>query len=232
MPEAGLMRRGEKRTRVCADRPSYLPSDSRSQGPAPADARREAPHARPAMSQQEPATDDTLMARVRDGDLPALGPLFDRHHAALLNFYLRTLGNRAASEDLMQEVFFRILKYRRTYRPGSRFVTWMYQIARHTRVDYFRKRHEEIEWDDTFAAPVEEGDPAERAQCRHRLALAMRQLPEEKREILVLSRFQGLRYEAIAQLLKCEVGAVKVRVHRAVRELRERYHQIAQKEKA
>jgi RNA polymerase sigma factor (sigma-70 family) len=191
----------------------------------------EATRVRLGMRQQETATDELLMSRVYDGDLLALGPLFDRHHAALLNFYLRTLGNRAVSEDLVQEVFFRILKYRRTYRPGSRFVTWMYQIARHARVDYFRKRHGEVEWDDTFAAPVEAGDPAERAQCRQRLALALRQMPQEKREILVLSRFQGLRYQAIAQLLKCEVGAVKVRVHRAVRELRERYHQIAQKEK-
>src|SRR6202035_1183847 len=104
--------------------------------------------------EQESDTDDALMCRVRDGDVQALAPLFDRHHAALLNFYLRTTGNRASSEDLVQDVFVRILKYRRTYRPGSRFLTWMYHIARHARVDYLRKRHGEIEWDDTYAAPV------------------------------------------------------------------------------
>jgi RNA polymerase sigma factor (sigma-70 family) len=180
-----------------------------------------------AIIQPESITDDALMSRVRDGDVQALAPLFDRHHAALLNFYLRTTGNRASSEDLVQDVFVRILKYRRTYRPGSRFLTWMYHIARHARVDYLRKRHGEIEWDDAYAAPVLPGDPAESAQHRLWLALALRRLPDDKREVLVLSRFQGLRYEAIGQLLSCEPGAVKVRVHRAMRELRECFHQIA-----
>jgi RNA polymerase sigma-70 factor (ECF subfamily) len=178
--------------------------------------------------QQESVTDDTLMSRVRDGDVQALAPLFDRHHAALLNFYLRTTGNRASSEDLVQDVFVRVLKYRRTYRPGSRFLTWMYHIARHARVDFLRKRRGEIEWDDAYAAPVLPGDPAESAQHRRCLALALQRLPDDKREVLVLSRFQGLRYDAIGQLLKCEPGAVKVRVHRAMRELRENFHQIAQ----
>ena len=178
--------------------------------------------------QQESVTDDTLMSRVRDGDVQALAPLFDRHHAALLNFYLRTTGNRASSEDLVQDVFVRVLKYRRTYRPGSRFLTWMYHIARHARVDFLHKRRGEIEWDDAYAAPVLPGDPAESAQHRRCLALALQRLPDDKREVLVLSRFQGLRYDAIGQLLKCEPGAVKVRVHRAMRELREHFHQIAQ----
>jgi RNA polymerase sigma factor (sigma-70 family) len=181
-----------------------------------------------AIIQQESVTDDALMSRVHEGDVQALAPLFDRHHAALLNYYLRTTGNRASSEDLVQDVFVRILKYRRTYRPGSRFLTWMYHIARHARVDYLRKRHGEIEWDDAYAAPVLPGDPAESAQQRHWLALALQRLPDDKREVLVLSRFQGLRYEAIGQLLNCEPGAVKVRVHRAMRELREYFHQIAQ----
>jgi RNA polymerase sigma factor (sigma-70 family) len=178
--------------------------------------------------QQESVTDDILMSRVRDGDVQALAPLFDRHQAVLLNFYLRTTGNRASSEDLVQDVFVRVLKYRRTYRPGSRFLTWMYHIARHARVDYLRKRRGEIEWDDAYAAPVLPGDPAEAAQHQRCLALALQRLPDDKREVLVLSRFQGLRYDAIGQLLNCEPGAVKVRVHRAMRELREHFHHIAQ----
>jgi RNA polymerase sigma-70 factor, ECF subfamily len=185
----------------------------------------------PRSAMLDETTDDALMSRVREGDVHALAPLFDRHSAALLNFYLRTTGNRASSEDLVQDVFVRILKYRRTYRPGSRFVTWMYNIARHARVDYLRKRRGEIEWDDAYAAPVQVADGAESAQHLRNLSLALRRLSDEKREILVLSRFQGLRYEAIAQLLDCEPGAVKVRVHRAMRELRLHFHQIAKGEK-
>ena len=196
--------------------------------PAAGDAAHDVPLMVPqAIIQPESITDDALMSRVREGDVQALAPLFDRHHAALLNFYLRTTGNRASSEDLVQDVFVRILKYRRTYRPGSRFLTWMYHIARHARVDYLRKRHGEIEWDDAYAAPVLPGDPAESAQQMLCLALALQRLPDDKREVLVLSRFQGLRYEEIGHLLNCEPGAVKVRVHRAMRDLRECFHQLA-----
>jgi RNA polymerase sigma factor (sigma-70 family) len=184
-----------------------------------------------AMIEQESITDDALMSRVRDGDVQALAPLFDRHQAALLNFYLRTGSNRASSEDLVQDVFVRILKYRRTYRPGTDFPTWMYHIARHARLDYLHKRRGEIEWDDGYAPAVLLGDPVEAAQHRHWLALALERLPDDKREVLVLSRFQGLPYSAIAQLLNCELGAVKVRVHRAMRELREHFHQISQGDK-
>jgi RNA polymerase sigma factor (sigma-70 family) len=200
--------------------------------PAPASSVHDAKDATPRPVMQPDTTDDALMSRVRDGDVHALAPLFDRHQSALLNFYLRTTGNRASSEDLVQDVFVRILKYRRTYRPGSRFVTWMYNIARHARVDFLRKRRGEIEWDDAYASPVVPGDSVESGQRLRHLALALRRLPDEKREILVLSRFQGLRYEAIAQLLGCEVGAVKVRVHRAMRELREHFNQISSGEKS
>jgi RNA polymerase sigma-70 factor (ECF subfamily) len=148
-----------------------------------------------------------------------------------LNFYLRTTGNRASSEDLVQDVFVRILKYRRTYRPGTRFLTWMYHIARHARVDYLRKRRGEIAWDDGYAPAVLPGDPVELAQRRHWLELALQRLSDDKREVLVLSRFQGLHYDAIAQLLSCEPGAVKVRVYRAMRELREHFHQITREQK-
>jgi RNA polymerase sigma factor (sigma-70 family) len=200
---------------------------SRFHFPAALDTRSGGPFtAPPTFMQQESTTDDALMSRVRDGDVQALAPLFDRHHASLLNFYLRTTGNRASSEDLVQDVFVRILKYRRTYRPGTRFLTWMYHIARHARIDYLRKRRGEIEWDDAYSPPVLPGDPVESAQSRHCLVLALQRLPDDKREVLVLSRFQGLRYEAIAELLKCEPGAVKVRVHRAMIELREHFHQI------
>ena len=184
------------------------------------------------MMQPEPLSDDALMCRVRDGDVQALASLFDRHQRALLNFYMRLSGNRDSSEDLVQDVFVRILKYRRSYRPGSRFLTWMYNIARHARFDYVRKRRGEIEWDDGYADPVLPSDPAELVEQRQRLALALRRLPDDKRELLVLSRFQGLRYEDIGKLLNCEVGTVKVRVHRAMRELGEYFHQVSREQTA
>src|SRR5215472_9575853 len=85
------------------------------------------------------APDEELMLQVRDGAGEMLGVLFDRYQAPLFNFYSKLTGDRALSEDLVQEVFLRILKYRQSYQPGTHFLAWIYQIARNARIDHFRK---------------------------------------------------------------------------------------------
>ncbi len=170
-------------------------------------------------------TDEQLMLSVRDGDIDLLGVLFERHHGALFNFFMRMTPNRPVSEDLVQDVFFRILKYRRTYRDNSQFTTWMYHIARNARVDYLRKHKAEV------LLPDEEVASGGQAQSHYQeyeqkqeaglLKKALWMLAPEKREVLVLSRYQDLKYQQIADLLDCEVGTIKVRIHRALKELRE-----------
>ncbi len=71
------------------------------------------------MTQRLP--DEDVMLQVRNGAGDDLGVLFDRYQTPLFNFYSKLTGNRTLSEDLVQEVFFRILKYRQTYRPGTPF---------------------------------------------------------------------------------------------------------------
>jgi RNA polymerase sigma-70 factor, ECF subfamily len=171
--------------------------------------------------------DEDLMLQVREGEGEKLGVLFDRYHVPLFNFYLKMTGNRAASEDLVQEVFLRILKYRRSYRPGTAFRSWMYQIARNARLDAVRKQRPDAEYTETMAPIVPHSDGAQQNQEAALLHRALMQLPEEKREVLILSRFQELKYEEIARLLGCEVGAVKVRVHRALRDLRLAFQALA-----
>ena len=167
--------------------------------------------------------DEDVMLQVRDGEVQMLGVLFDRYHAPLFNFYSKMTQDRTVSEDLVQEVFLRILRYRQTYRPGTAFRTWMYQIARNTRIDQIRKVRPESPLTAEPLAPTRASDAAERQQEAQLLQRALMQLPEDKREILILSRFQELKYEEIARLLGCETGAVKVRVHRALQQLREVY---------
>jgi RNA polymerase sigma factor (sigma-70 family) len=171
--------------------------------------------------------DDALMCAVRAGHVDTLAELFERHQRPLLNYFLRLGATRAAAEDLVQDVFVRILKYRATYRPGSRFATWMYYIARNARLDRAHKERGEVDWDEAYAPSFEPGDAAEAAQEQRLLALALARLPEEKREILVLSRFQELKHEEIGAILGCQAGTVKVRVHRALRELRDAYQELA-----
>jgi RNA polymerase sigma factor (sigma-70 family) len=173
--------------------------------------------------------DDGLMQDVHNGDLRKLGVLFERHRTPLFNFYLRTTGNRAVSEDLVQDVFFRILRSRHTYKAGTSFVTWMYHIARKARIDQFRKSGREAGWELGDEHPALQPSAAETLESEQEAALVRRareKLPEDKRELLVLSRFQNLKCDQIGELLGCQTGAVRVRIFRALRELRQIYFEL------
>src|SRR4029077_11304739 len=171
-------------------------------------------------------SDEELMSQVRSGIGEMLGVLFERYHVPLFNFYLKLTSDRWMSEDLVQEVFFRILKYRHSYRTDTAFRAWMYQIARNARLDHLRKRRPETSWEPEMSPAVEPVDTAQQTQETVLLHNALMRISEDKREVLVLSRFQDLKYEEIAQLLGCEVGTVKTRVHRALQELRQIFHQL------
>jgi RNA polymerase sigma factor (sigma-70 family) len=171
------------------------------------------------------STDEAVMVAVREGDLDRLEILFQRYRDPLYDFFSRLTGDRVASEDLVQDVFVRILKYRRSYRESNRFVTWMYQIGRNARADYFRKEIRGPLDSADFPFPSASTDMpsrnVEEIQERKLLQCALLQLSESNRELLILARFQEMKYEDIAALFHIEVGAVKTRVHRAVKELRE-----------
>src|SRR5882672_11019675 len=171
-------------------------------------------------------SDEELMSQVRNGIGEMLGVLFELYHVPLFNFYLELTGDRTASEDLVQEVFFRILKYRHSYKPDTAFRAWMYQIARNARIDLLRKHRPETSLEPEMSPAVVPVDAAQQSQEAWLLHSALMQISEDKREVLVLSRFQDLKYEEIAQLLGCEVGTVKTRVHRAVQDLRQIFQQM------
>ena len=166
------------------------------------------------------------MLQVRNGTVDKLGDLFDRYQVPLFNFYSRLTGNRSLSEDLVQEVFFRVLKYRHTYRESTPFRPWLFQIARNARVDHYRKQRPEETLEPEMEPVFRPADSAQRNQESSLLHRALMHLPEEKREILLLCRFQELKYEEIGRLLGCEVGTVKTRVHRALQELRQIYLEL------
>src|SRR5215471_7526363 len=139
--------------------------------------------------------DESLMMAVRDGDVERLSELFDRYHRALFDFFVRVTSNRTAAEDLVQDVFFRMLKYRHTFRDDSRFRAWMFHIARNARVDYYKKHQgEELLPEDGFDSLQSRspfpGRELEQDQQNRLLECAMSKLSEEKREVLVLSRYQ------------------------------------------
>jgi RNA polymerase sigma-70 factor (ECF subfamily) len=174
--------------------------------------------------------DEAVMLRVRDGDIGMLAELFERHHRQVYNYLYRLTGSRQQAEDLVQDVFFRILKYRDTYRARTSFVAWMYQVARNAHIDSRRKHRVEAPWSEDAPEPVSrESGPDEKLRREQEVRLvrrALAELSEDKREVLVLSRYQNLKYEQISQILGCEVNTVKQRVFRAVKALSDKYQEL------
>jgi RNA polymerase sigma-70 factor (ECF subfamily) len=169
--------------------------------------------------------------------------IYQNRHKPLFRFFFRLTGRQAKAEDLVHEVFVRMIRYRHTYETERNegettgaFEAWMYRIARNTLADDARKNRHEVAAADGELESIASGRPTpfDTAAKRQDLALlyrAMRELSDEKRELLVLTRFHGLSYEQIGRILGCETGTVKGRVFRAMKELGSIYSGLC-KEKA
>ncbi len=178
-------------------------------------------------------SDHDLMLAVRAGELARLGDLFERHHRPLFGFLARLTGNADTAEDLVQIVFQRILKYRHTYRDEGRFSAWLYHLARHAAADHYQRNSRVPTPTDPadFSHLSDDEAPAADEQTARRDDLDLMQralaiLPRDQREILVLQRFQHLRHDEIARLLNITTGAAKVRAHRALTALRDKFFQL------
>ena len=172
-------------------------------------------------------TDEEVIQKVKVGKIEMLAILFERHHVKLYNYFLRLTGEKGISEDLTQDVFFRILKYRETFRQESKFTTWMYQIGRNLHIDHLKKYKKEmsleVKWNEV---PAVDSHPAQKTESEQEsifLHKALSQLQPIRKEILVLSRFQGMKYREISHLLGCSLSSVKTQAHRAIKDLRKTY---------
>jgi len=174
------------------------------------------------------STDEQLMSAVKSGNLDQLNELCLRYQKRVFNYMLKSTLNADDSADLAQNVFIRVLKYRNSYREGNSFEQWVFQIARNLLKDHFNKMKV---YQDRFDL-VEQLPEAkelldeEQLEREQKLMQALNQLPEEKRELLVLSKFEGMKYEQIAAMRETSVSAIKVQVHRTIKQLKEIYFDL------
>jgi RNA polymerase sigma factor (sigma-70 family) len=174
-------------------------------------------------------SDETIMNRVKEGYLDDLSELFERYHVRIYNFILKLTYDRIVSQDLTQNLFYRIIKYRHTFNDAHTFKSWIYQLARNIHSDYCKSRKKMTDQyinvvshdENTVDAGNEFGE-----EEFDRLEKAMSRLKPEQKEILILSRFQGLKYSEISAIQNSSVPAIKVQVHRAMKELRNFYFKI------
>ncbi len=171
-------------------------------------------------------SDVELMLKVHEGQTDKLGLLFERYNKPLFSYFYRYCGRQDVSEDLVQTVFYRILKYRKDYNGSGKFTTWMYKIAHNLAIDYYRK-HGRYQYHDVDRLVDENEDTADKALIKKEETRLMRQaldqLKPHEREVLILSKYQELTYKEIGSILNSPEGTIKARVFRAIRSLKEIY---------
>lgn len=169
--------------------------------------------------------DSALMLRYRDGDIAAFETLYRRHNDALYRYLFRLCRHRDTAEDIFQDVWSNIVKARARYRPTAKFTTFMYRVAHNCFIDHIRrnKRHA----NSAELQPELQPDPgelpdviAERSLARERLALALRELPHDQRDVFLLYEEAGLSIAQIASVTGSKRETAKSRLRYAVRKLR------------
>jgi RNA polymerase sigma-70 factor, ECF subfamily len=182
--------------------------------------------------------DARAMQAFKKGDAKSFEQLLKRHKKPIYNFCLRMLGDRAAAEDAMQEVFLRVVRSAKEWEPNAKFTTWLYTIARNHCVDALRKAgyRKTASLDQTFQEDEEQGSTlgdrvsdqesvtpdrgAESLRLRNKLAAAIASLSEDQREVFVMREYAGMPFKDIAAVVGVPENTVKSRMRYALEHLR------------
>ena len=162
-------------------------------------------------------TDDRkVIERVLNGDSEAFNILVRQWEKPIYNFILRMIGDRDEAMDLCQDCFMKAYRELRTLKDRDRFSSWLYRIAHNTCLSRIRKDQGKIR--------VELSDDAgsNHFPAENRLAVekALRQLPDDQREVIILKVYQGLKFEEIAGIQSAPVSTVKSRLYMGFEKLR------------
>ena len=172
-------------------------------------------------------SDEALMEGYKAGDEKAFNALFARYENRLYNFFLRRFGDANTADDLYQTTWLKVHRNRNRFDPTKSFRVWLFTIAYNLLKDEY-KRSAKIR--ETHSDELPEGkDPRvspeiqlEQAEMKEIVRRALDTLPESQREILILSKYEGMSYSEIARITGLSVGAVKQKAHRGFLNLKSR----------
>ncbi len=169
--------------------------------------------------------DRALMLRYRDGDVGAFEVLYRRHKDAVYRYLLRLSRHPDTADDLFQDVWGKLIKARRRYRPTAKFATFLYRVAHNCFIDHVRRNRKHarpVTLDDDAIPDTAEAPDAltERALARRRLETALLTLPDEQRDVYLLHEQAGLGLDEISIVTGCKRETAKSRLRYALQKLR------------
>lgn len=177
----------------------------------------------------EPVIDEdvALMARVQQGDERAFAVLVNKHQKKIVNFFLRS-GVQSDAEDLTQQTFLRLYRYRDRYQPTAKVTTFLFLLTRQVWIDELRRRERFDRLTSALGAEVRDetassaADDVAAKDDWGDVAKALASLPEGQRLVVELGVYQELPYAEIAQILGIPEGTVKSRMFHALAHLRKK----------
>lgn len=179
------------------------------------------------------------MNQVKSGNHAQFSVLFERYNKSVFSYFMQWTKDIAKAEDLTQDVFIKIFKNRDKFK-GEHFKIWLFTISRNLRTDFYRKnlknKINQTPVEEMFDHRINHEDLAYEPEEDEltsfdgtRLKLAIETLPEDKREVLFMQFFQGLKSNEIGEVLGISPENARARSHRAIKELRS--YLLAQKNK-
>jgi RNA polymerase sigma-70 factor, ECF subfamily len=164
-----------------------------------------------------------IVTAAQSGSETAYQALVANFGSPLLGYFYRNTGNRAEAEDLVQELFLRLVKGLKKYREKERFEVWLFQMARHLVIDHWRKRKMPLAGEDCQVETDPDHDPHTRIAAREtadELQQALARLSPDQREVIVMRYFSGLSFAQIAKAAQTPLGTALARAHRGLDKLR------------
>jgi len=183
--------------------------------------------------------DEELLSRFNGGDAAAFEVLLQRYRRPLFNFILRSVRERDRAEDLLQDVFVRVLARSTEFKGEAKFSTWLYTIARNLCIDTSRKmvfrRHRSLDQPSSSSDDGEGPSLLDRVaggtagvdraaisnQLQDLIAEAVEKLPEEQRDVFLMREVQNLPFKEIADIVGVPENTVKSRMRYALERLQE-----------
>ena len=184
----------------------------------------------PSVKQARSSQEDLDWVRLAaSGDETAFRRLVEIYTPRVFSLVSGMIADRSETEDIVQEVFFKVHRKIHSFEGKSAFYTWLYRVSLNTASDHLKKRRnrqsKSLEELPGFDVQDECDDPdtrISRDELRKALAQAVSELPDKYRDVLVLREYEQRSYEEISEILECSKGTVESRLFRARGRLREK----------
>ncbi|MDF1698829.1 MAG: RNA polymerase sigma factor [Saprospiraceae bacterium] len=169
-------------------------------------------------------SDEQLMILVNTGDVQMMRYLFERYNVRIYNYCLKITKNKTASEDIAQEAFYKVIKHRKSFNNKT-FAAWIFTITRNLCIDYLKQNKTSTLNTKSLESNIDDisYDDNEKKESIEHLHNSLNKLSPTDRELIVLSRYEKLKYKEISDILNMSESAIKTRIHRALQKLKNHY---------